>query len=170
MKLISLEGITRALNDANVRYLVVGGLAVAAHGYGRVTFDVDLVIQLRADNVRRALDALGSLGYRPVAPVAAQGLADVAIRESWVREKHMVVFALQSDLHRETNVDIFVAEPFDFDCEYDNALTGEILPGVPVRFLRLEALIRMKEAAGRAKDLEDVRQLRLLLENPDHEQ
>lgn len=170
MKLASLEAITRALNDADVRFLVVGGLAVAAHGYGRVTFDIDVVIQLRPDNVQRAVDALGSLGYRPVAPVPAGDLADAAIRETWVREKHMVVFALQSELHRETNVDIFVAEPFDFDEEYDNALTGDILPGVPLRFVRLETLVRMKEAAGRAKDLEDIRQLRLLLENPDHEQ
>jgi hypothetical protein len=134
-----------------------------------VTFDVDLVIQLQSDNVQRAVDGLGSLGYRAVAPVTPRDLADAAIRKSWVQEKHMVVFSMNSDQHRETSVDIFVAEPFDFDSEYNEALTGEIVTGVPVRFLRLEALIRMKEAAGRAKDLEDIRQLRLLLESPGHE-
>jgi predicted nucleotidyltransferase len=162
MKLASLETIVRALNDANARYLVVGGLAVAAHGYGRVTFDVDLVIQLQPDNVRRAMESLGSLGYRPLVPVPASSFADPAIRESWIRDKQIVVFQLHSEQHRETRIDIFVAEPFDFDAEYDKALLGELLPGIPARFVGLETLILMKEAAGRAKDLEDIRQLRLL--------
>ena len=49
MKLSSIESLVRALNDARVPFVVVGGLAVVAHGYGRQTQDVDLVIRLRAD-------------------------------------------------------------------------------------------------------------------------
>jgi hypothetical protein len=79
----------------------------------------------------------------------------------------MVVFGLQSNLHRDTPVDVFVSEPFDFDREYDLALVGEILPGTQARFVRLETLISMKEATMRERDREDVRQLKLLLENPD---
>lgn len=44
MKISSLESILRALAEAEARYLIVGGLAVAAHGYGRLTFDLDLVV------------------------------------------------------------------------------------------------------------------------------
>lgn len=169
MKFASLEAIVRVLNDAPARYLVVGGLAVAAHGFGRATFDVDLVIQLHPDNVRRAMGALETLGYRPLVPVPASALADPAIRESWIREKQIIVFQLHSEQHRETRIDIFVTEPFDFDAEYDNALLGELLPGAPARFVRIETLIRMKESAGRAKDLEDIRQLRLLKESRHNE-
>lgn len=79
----------------------------------------------------------------------------------------MVVFQMHSDRHPDTRIDLFAAEPFDFDHEYDNVLVGEILPGLHARFVRIETLIRMKEAAGREKDWEDVRQLRLLLEDPD---
>ncbi len=167
MKLAALEAIMRNLNAAHVRYLVVGGLAVAAHGYGRVTFDLDLVVQLQPDNVERALKALAALGYGPLVPVPAGDFANAAIREAWIRDKGMVVFQLHSDRHPETRIDLFVAEPFDFDQEYDNSLIGEILPDLPTRFVRIETLIRMKEATGREKDREDVRQLRLLLENPD---
>jgi len=167
MKLATLEAITRALAGANVRYLIVGGLAVAARGYGRVTFDVDLVVQLQPDNVRRALAALESLAYRPLVPVPSRDFADPTIRGNWIQDKGMVVFQLHSDWHPETRLDLFVAEPFDFDDEYDQALVGEILPGLQVRFVRLDTLIRMKEATGREKDREDVRQLRLLQENPD---
>ena len=170
MKLSSLEAIVRVLHEANARYLIAGGLAVAAHGYGRVTFDVDLVVQLQPDNVQRAMKALGSLGYLPLVPVSALDFADPETRETWIRDKNMVVFQLHSEQHRETRIDLFVAEPFDFDDEYQRALTGAILPGLSAHFVSIETLIRMKETAGRAKDLEDIRQLRLLQDNPDHDQ
>ena len=163
MKIESLGAIAVALQDVNVRYLIVGGLAVAAHGYGRATFDVDIVIQLQPDNTRRAMTALGTLGYKPTVPVSAHEFADPLIRESWIRDKRMVVFQLHSELHRETRIDLFVAEPFDFDHEYDRALVGDLIPGMQLRFVGIEALIRMKEAAGREKDKEDVRQLKKML-------
>ena len=50
MKLASFEAVARALQDADVRYLVAGGLAVIAHGHLRVTGDMDIVIQLKPDN------------------------------------------------------------------------------------------------------------------------
>lgn len=168
MKLASLESIARALEDANVRYLVVGGLAVAAHGYGRATFDVDLVVQLQSENVRRAMGALETLGYRPLVPVSAVEFADPQKRASWIRDKRMIVFQLHSEQHRETRIDVFVAEPFDFDHEYDRALVGALLPALQLRFVRIETLLRMKEAAGREKDKEDIRQLTKLLGDERH--
>ncbi len=167
MKLASLEAIAHALNDANARYLVVGGLAVAAHGYGRATFDVDLVVQLQPDNVRRAMEALGLLGYKPLAPVPASDFADPQTRETWIRDKRMVVFQLHSEEHRDTRIDLFVMEPFDFDQEYDRALVASLAPGLQLRFVRIETLIRMKETAGREKDKEDARQLKKLLGDRD---
>lgn len=52
MRVASIEAIVRALNAADVPFAVVGGLAVVAHGYGRQTQDLDLVIQLNPDAVR----------------------------------------------------------------------------------------------------------------------
>ncbi len=153
------------LNQQEVRFLIAGGLAVAAHGYGRVTFDLDLAIQMKDENIRRALYALESLGYRPILPVAAQDFVDTRNREQWVQEKNMVVFSLYSEQHPDTPVDIFASEPFDFDVEYDRALIGEIRPKLHARFVCLKTLIRMKETTGREKDREDVRQLRMLLED-----
>jgi hypothetical protein len=166
MKLASLEAIVVALESAKVRYLIVGGLAVAAHGFGRTTFDLDLVVQLHPQNAARAMEALQSLGYKPTAPVSASLFADAEARQRWITEKAMVVFQLHSDLHPDTTIDLFVTEPFDFNAEYERALIGELLPGRETRFVGMAALIRMKEAAGRPKDLEDIRQLKLLQENP----
>ena len=52
MKLATFDAICIALNDAGVRFLVAGGLAVNAHGYLRLTYDVDLVVQLDRENIQ----------------------------------------------------------------------------------------------------------------------
>jgi hypothetical protein len=49
----------------------------------------------------------------------------------------MQVLNFYSDRHRETNVDMFVAEPFEFTREYAHALQGEIAPGLTARFVSL---------------------------------
>ena len=91
MKLASFEAIAAALEKAGVRYLVAGGLAVAAHGHLRYTKDVDLVVQLLPDNIERAFLALEKLGYRPTVPIKSAQFANAGLRESWVRDKGMQV-------------------------------------------------------------------------------
>lgn len=61
MEVRSVEAIVRALNEAQVRYLIVGGIAVNAHGFVRLTVDVDLVIGLERENIVRGLNALESI-------------------------------------------------------------------------------------------------------------
>lgn len=162
VKLASVEAIVRALNENRVAFIVVGGLAVVAHGYGRLTQDLDLVVRLESENVRRAFETLSGLGYRPRVPVTAEGLGDAAQRARWISEKGMTVLNFHSDRHRETPIDVFVVEPFDFVEEHRHARVAEIAPGAEVRIVRLETLIRMKERAGRPQDLADVAELRAL--------
>lgn len=167
MRLGSVKAVVEALHAAGARYLVVGGLAVVAHGYVRYTKDIDLVIQLLPDNVRRAMAALERLGYRPAVPVAAEQFGDPASRERWIREKGMTVFQLWSDAHRETPIDVFVAEPFDFDAEYEAALRKPLFGRLELRVVSLRTLIAMKEAVGRPEDRLDVEHLRQLLDGED---
>jgi predicted nucleotidyltransferase len=62
--------VCRALNDAEVRYVLIGGFAVIAHGGGRFTKDVDLLIDDDLDNVARVKRALAILPDNAVADVA----------------------------------------------------------------------------------------------------
>ena len=169
MRLSSFEAIARALDAGSVRYLVAGGLAVNAHGYLRFTKDLYLVVQLVPDNVMRAFAALEGLGYRPVVPVTAGQFADSGTREGWIRDKGMQVLQFWSDAHRETPVDMFVSEPFEFEQEYRNALVKPLYGTIPVRFVSVPALIRMKREAGRAQDLVDIEELLLLQDKGQHE-
>lgn len=148
-----------------MRYLIAGGLAVSAHGYIRATQDVDLVVALDGENIRQAFSALATLGYRPLVPITAEHFADPGIRETWIREKGMKVLNFFSDRHRETNVDIFVSEPFQFEREYTGALRGDLASGLEARFVSLETLIAMKQEAGRPRDLDDIQHLRWISED-----
>lgn len=167
MKLTSVEAIVRALNAADVQFLVAGGLAVNAHGYLRFTKDVDFVLRLAPDNIEHAFSALSDLGYRPSVPVTARQFGDPVQRETWIRDKGMQVLQFWSDEHPETPVDVFVTEPFPYDDENANALVKPLYGDIEVRFVSIPTLIRMKEAAGRDQDRIDIENLRLLMEN-DH--
>lgn len=160
MKLSTLETILRALDLANVRYLVAGGVAVNAYGYQRLTHDLDLVIGLERQNVSRALDALARLKYRPVVPVAMEEFADPAKREEWTEHRNMQVFSLASDAYPDTDVDIFASEPFDFGAEHAATEVHELAPGVRLPLVRLSTLIAMKQAADRPTDQDDVKHLK----------
>jgi len=159
MEVRSIEAIVRALNDAGIRYLMVGGLAVNAHGYARMTRDVDLVIQLEPSNTERGLRALLDAGYRLMIPEPPEAFADPAKREAWRRDKGMIVLKLWSDEHRRTPVDVFAYEPFPFDREYEAAVWVEVAPGLKAPVVSLPTLLQMKREAGRPRDLDDINEL-----------
>jgi hypothetical protein len=165
MKLDSFTAIISALTEAQVRFIVAGGLAVNAHGYLRFTKDVDLVVQLIPDNIQRAFAALIAIGYQPSVPIVATQFADPTTRMGWVRDKHMQVLQFWSDRHPETPIDVFVSEPFSFDEEYSRALTKPLLTSMHVRFVSLPTLIAMKAAAGRPQDLIDIEHLKMMPPN-----
>ena len=162
MEVRSVEAIVKALNDAEVQYLIVGGLAVNAHGYERLTVDVDLVIGLQPDNIIRGLKTLEAIGYHPSIPIKAEDFADSALRETWRTEKQMLVLKLWSDAHRRTPIDVFVYEPFDFNREHAAAKWEIVMGDIKAPVISYKTLLAMKREAGRDKDLLDIRALRKL--------
>lgn len=159
MKKQSVETIIRALNEANVRYLIAGGLAVVAHGYVRFTADVDLILDLKVDNVKRALAALSSLDYRPRAPVPIEQFADQELRKQWIEQKRLTVFSLHSPRFPGTEVDLFVDSPVLFEDAYARALKLSLAPTTIATFLGRNDLLALKRKSGRPRDLEDIARL-----------
>ncbi len=151
----SFEQVIAALNAANVRYLVVGGVAVVLHGHLRTTADLDLVVGLAPENARRAIEALRSLGFVPRAPVPAEQFADAATRRAWVSEKGLTVFSLASAALRGLEVDLFVQEPFDFDAAWSRAVRVRLDEAIAT-VASIDDLVALKRASGRPVDLEDV--------------
>jgi hypothetical protein len=162
VKVSSLEAIFRALQEADARYLVVGGLAVVAHGYVRLTKDLDLVLDLSTESLRRTLTVLESLGYRPMNPVPLLDFANPELRHDWTENRNMKVFNLVSDQYRDVVIDIFPKEPFAFEPEYARSESKEIAPNVRARVVSVPALIAMKVEANRSQDITDIDKLRKL--------
>ncbi len=160
MEVRSVETIVRALNDAQVQYLIVGGLAVNAHGYVRLTRDIDIVLALSPENAALGLHTLLEVGYRLGIPAKPEEFADPATREDWRRNKEMIVLKLWSDEHRRTPIDVFVYEPFDFGAEMAVSEAMEVCPGVRAPVVSLQTLLEMKQRAGRPQDLIDIEELK----------
>lgn len=142
--------ILRALARHGVTYVVVGGVAVQAHGGQRLTQDLDLVVPPDRENYDRLaaaladLDAriLGQEGERSAAPPSA-GL--IASGEFW---------HLDSD-HGMVDVIVLPAALGSFDAMRERAHDVE-LGDVVVPVAARDDLIAMKQASGRPQDLEDV--------------
>jgi len=59
----------KALNEADMQYIVVGGLATVLHGYARLTADIDFVINLEQQEAEKAIQAISAIGLKPRLPI-----------------------------------------------------------------------------------------------------
>jgi hypothetical protein len=157
-----LEPIFQALNEAGVRYIVVGGLAVVLHGHARLTVDVDLLVDLGEEQARKAIDTLVNLGLRPRVPVNPRDFAERSVRESWIRDRGMQVFSMFDPANPMRVVDLFVSHPMPFEELWSRSVTFD-LRDTTVRVASIPDLIHLKRLAGRALDREDIRHLEAIL-------
>ncbi len=147
----------RALYDARVRYVAVGGVATVLHGHVRLTRDIDVVVDLAPDNVERLLGAMTAMHLAPVVPVPASAFADPQQRARWAQEKHMLVFSSR-DPKGETYLDVFLDYPMPWEQLWRDAETM-MIDETPVRVASLDHLIELKRTAGRARDRDDIEHL-----------
>jgi hypothetical protein len=153
-----IQRLLRDLSAADVRFIVVGGVAVVLHGFLRVTADLDLVLDLDSENLRKAVDVFEREGFQPRPPVPLRAFCDAEQRQRWKDEKNLLVFSLWHPRQAGFEVDLFVDEPFPFDAAYDRArlvASGD----QTIRIASIDDLINMKRVAGRPKDAEDIEAL-----------
>ena len=149
------------LAEAKVEFVLVGGLAVALHGYQRVTMDVDVVLAMDASNLRKFLSAAKASGLRPTIPVDLDALANPELMEQWHREKGMLAFSLRGSETMATVLDILVKPVVSFvDLRRDASMIEVGTIKIPVA--SIEHLIAMKTGTGRSKDLIDIEELQKL--------
>ena len=156
------EPIFEALNAADARYVVVGGVATVLHGFARLTADVDLIVDLDPAQALKAVRALSGLGLRPRAPVPAESFADPEQRRRWIKDKGMRVFSMWDPVTPLREVDLFVEHPIPFDELWKRSKIVR-LSQTSVRIASIADLIQMKLLAGRPEDLQDIEALRLIL-------
>jgi predicted nucleotidyltransferase len=153
----------RTLHEEGVRYVLVGGIAVNLHGVERATADVDLLLALDSENLGRFNRVARRFAMKPVVPVALEDFADAAKVESWIRDKHMVAFALRSPDKLDPTVDILVQPAVAFEEAHARAVAMD-MGGVPLSVAAIEDLIRLKTGTGRQRDQGDIDALRRVLD------
>ena len=152
------EPLLAALVASGSRFVVVGGVAVVLHGHPRFTADLDVALDLTADDPRRAVDALTAVGLAPLMPVEARDFADPDIRAQWVATQNLVVFSLADPDDPFRRVDIFAEDQIPFEDLWARSKPVR-LGSISVRVAAIDDLIAMKRATGRTQDLADVEAL-----------
>jgi len=150
-------GLLRALHQGSVEFIVVGGVAAAAHGSARLTQDLDIAYARAGDNLRRLVVALAP--YRPYLRGAPPGLPFQWDEATLARGLNFTLTTALGD------IDLLgeLTGGGGFEALLPHTVALELF-GVACRCLDLEWLIRVKRAAGRPRDLEAVAELEALRE------
>jgi hypothetical protein len=156
---MSMFELIKTLADADVDYVLVGGLAVALQGYQRVTFDVDVVLAFDTDNVQRFITSAKAAGLQPIMPVAIESLARPDLLDQWHREKGMLAFGLHQPTGMATVIDVIVKPTVPFNELKRHASLINVGP-LKIPVASIDHLIAMKTGTGRSKDLIDIEELR----------
>ncbi|RLD12370.1 MAG: hypothetical protein DRI22_05375, partial [Caldiserica bacterium] len=65
----SFESILEELSKRNILFIVVGGVAVNLHGIPRMTYDIDILLKMEDENLRKFCSLMKEKGYKPKVPV-----------------------------------------------------------------------------------------------------
>lgn len=153
--------IFKKLNEAGIEYIVVGGVAINLYGIPRMTYDIDLLLNLEDQNVRKFVQLLNKWGFKPKVPVDIMDLGEEDKREDWIRNKHMKAFNLVNPQWAISEIDIVIDSPVDYEKGHER-VNYIVLQGVSIPVVSIDDLIKMKEKTGRLQDNADIRYLREL--------
>lgn len=156
------EPLLAVLQDGGVNFVIVGGYAVAAHGFPRATKDIDICPDPSEANLQRLAAALAELEAMPIGLDEFEGEFDLKpdreglkMGGNWtLMTKHgrldvMQTFSFDGGMDGEGGYEDLVA----------HAVERTFL-GHQVRFCSYNDLLRMKRAAGRAQDNVDIESLK----------
>ncbi|MFO7979260.1 MAG: nucleotidyltransferase [Candidatus Aminicenantes bacterium] len=136
------EKLLRSLKENNVDFIVIGASAFPVYGYARATLDIDLFVRPVSENIKRIVKALEQFGY---------DLKDLSYDDLLTKKVLIRQYMVEADIH-----------PFVKGVTFDEVWKNKIKAdygSTEVYFPSLEDMIKMKKAAGRAKDKEDLKYL-----------
>ena len=145
------EGLLKSLKEHKVRFVIIGATAFPVHGYSRATLDIDIFIKPERSNAEKTYSALNDFGY---------DVSDLTVEELLAKKILIRQYLVETDIHP-------YVKGVSFDEVWKNrvkAKFGDTFAG----FASLDDLIKMKTAAGRPKDIEDLKYLLKLKEQKKH--
>ncbi|MBI2270335.1 MAG: hypothetical protein HYU69_08260 [Bacteroidetes bacterium] len=139
------------LNQYNVRYILVGGLAVNYYGYSRATGDVDIWVDDSITNREQLVNALKAFGVE-----GAEAFLTYPLMAGYAE------ILLDSGIYIDLMADMVLLKQVDFAECYQLSESFSINETASVKVLHINKLIDEKERSDRSKDRDDAEKLRKL--------
>jgi predicted nucleotidyltransferase len=139
---VDTESLLKSLKEYKVQFVIIGTTAFPVHGYSRATLDIDIFIKPETANAEKTLSALEKFGY---------DITDITVDELMTKKILIRQILVETDIH-----------PFVKGVSFDDVWKNKVkakFGDTFVWFASLDDLIKMKKAAGRPKDLEDLKYL-----------
>ena len=136
------ENLLKSLKERKVQFVIIGATAFPVHGYSRATLDIDIFINPVKANAEKTLAALKDFGY---------DVTDITVEELLTKKILIRQYLVETDIH-----------PFVKGVSFDKVWANKIkakFGDTFAWFASLDDLIKMKRAAGRPKDIEDLKYL-----------
>jgi predicted nucleotidyltransferase len=155
--MIFYEEIFRAFQKQKVKYVLVGGIAVNLLGAMRNTADLDILVEMSDDNLKKIVQILKKQGYKVKQPVDPMKITDKKTREDWIKNKHMKAFNFYKEDELK-EVDIVIESPVSFEEAIRSALRIKV-DNLTLPVISIDKLIEMKQKTGRPIDKLDIEEL-----------
>jgi len=150
----------KKLQENSIEFLIVGGLALAIYGSPRFTYDIDIVLSLDDENIKKFVKIILELGYKVKIPINPMDFAIKEKREEWIQNKNMKALNFYNDSSNLPEVDIVID-----NADYNSMkLTKKLfsIDGIDLPVPSISDLIIMKQNAGRNVDIEDIEFLKFI--------
>jgi predicted nucleotidyltransferase len=152
-RIFEADAILRVLVECAVDFVVIGGVAVQAHGYIRLTQDLDIIVRPSSVSFSRLSEAFAELE----AELRTAGTLKLTDPHQLLHAPLVPVMTRAGALD-VVHVEHVAGAPRSYDALREAALVVN-LDGLEVPIAGLSDLIRMKRAAGRDQDLADIEAL-----------
>jgi len=139
---MNAEKLLKLLKENRVKFVIIGATAFPVHGYSRATLDIDILIKPEETNAKRTWKALKQFGY---------DVTDLTVEEILTKKVLIRQYRVETDIH--PNV-----KGVTFEKVWKNKVKARFGKTF-VWFASLDDLIKMKKAASRPQDLEDLKYL-----------
>ena len=151
-------GIFEAFNEKGIKYLVVGGIAVNLYGIPRMTYDIDILIDMSDSNIEQFLNLMKKWGFKPRVPVPIDDFADKNKRKDWEQNKNMKAFTFINPDWAISEIDVIIESPLEYAKAINNSVKLTV-DDVIIPVISIDDLIKMKRETGRKHDQIDIEYL-----------
>jgi predicted nucleotidyltransferase len=136
------EQLLKLLKENRVKFVIIGATAFPVHGYSRATLDIDIFIKAEEENASRTLKALREFGY---------DVTDITIDDLLTKKVLIRQYIVETDIHP-------AVKGITFENVWKNKVKARFGKTF-AWFASLDDLIKMKKAASRPQDVEDLKYL-----------